>query len=191
MNNLLPIFMKIEENNCIVVGGGNIALQKIEQLICSRAKVTVIAPEISKSIKALPVNSINRKYQTRDIEKSHLIIAATNDNKVNHKIYSDANKRGIPVNVVDQPDLCSFYMGSVYQDGDLKVAISTNGKCPSFGKYLRDHISNFSKGMWGKVLHQLALKREKIINSIPSFSQKQQIMEKIVNCTKIKFIINR
>ncbi|SVE32223.1 uncharacterized protein METZ01_LOCUS485077, partial [marine metagenome] len=69
MNNLLPVFMKLEESHCLVVGGGNIALQKIKQLISSKAKVTVIASEICQSILELPVNSINRKYKSGDIDK--------------------------------------------------------------------------------------------------------------------------
>ena len=178
MNNLLPVFMKLEDSSCLVVGGGKIALQKIEQLICSKAKITVIAPEICKSIKRLPVNSLNRKYIIGDMDQAKLVIAATDDNKVNKKIYEDANKRGIPVNVVDQPELCSFYMGSVYQDGDLKVAISTNGQCPSFGTYLKDHIKNISKGLWGTALDNLALKRKKIIKTLLSYAEKKDVMSK-------------
>ena len=180
MNNLLPVFMKLEDSSCLVVGGGKIALQKIEQLICSKAKITVIAPEICKSIKRLPVNSLNRKYIIGDMDQAKLVIAATDDNKVNKKIYEDANKRGIPVNVVDQPELCSFYMGSVYQDGDLKVAISTNGQCPSFGTYLKDHIKNISKGLWGTALDNLALKRKKIIKTLLSYAEKKDVMGKFV-----------
>ncbi len=107
---------------------------------------------------------------------------------MNRQIYEDSQKNGIPVNVVDQPSLCTFYMGSVFQDGDVKVAISTNGKCPSFGKYIRDHISNTSKGMWGKALEKLALQRKKIINSISSYSEKQLVMEKLVKDSQNKFI---
>jgi len=180
MNNLLPLFMKLEESNCLVVGGGKIALQKIEQLICSKAKVTVVAPEICRTIKSLPVYSMNRKYITGDIDQAKLVIAATDNYKVNKKIYEDANKRGIPVNVVDQPELCSFYMGSVYQDGDLKVAISTNGKCPSFGTYIKNYIKNISKGFWGTALDDLALKREKIVKTLLSYADKKDVIGKLV-----------
>ena len=88
------------------------------------------------------ITLINRKYKTGDINTSKIVIAATDDIIINQKIYRDASKRGVPVNVVDQPELCSFYMGSIYQDGDLKVAISTNGRCPSFGKYIKGPIFN-------------------------------------------------
>ena len=78
MNNLLPVFMKLEDNSCLVVGGGKIALQKIHQLLESKATVIVIAPEINESIKVLPVKLINRNYKTGDIDSASLVIAATN-----------------------------------------------------------------------------------------------------------------
>ncbi|MBC8257288.1 MAG: uroporphyrinogen-III C-methyltransferase [Candidatus Marinimicrobia bacterium] len=187
MNTLLPVFLKLENEPTLVVGGGKIAHQKIEQLLKSKASITVKSPEISENIRSLPVKITGMAYQKNDVEGYKLVIAATDDEKINCQVYEDCQQFGIPVNVVDQPELCTFYMGSVFQDGDLKVAISTNGKCPSFGKYIRDHISNISRGMWGKALEKIALQREKIINFISSYSQKQQIMEKLVNKTNKEF----
>ena len=97
------------------------------------------------------LNLFNKnKYKSIDINQKLIVIAATNDQKVNRKVYKDANKKDIPVNVVDQPDLCSFYMGSTYQDWDLKIAISTNAKCPSFGVFLlfseQDHAPVLQQG---------------------------------------------
>jgi siroheme synthase-like protein len=161
MNNLLPIFMKLEEKPCLVVGGGKIALQKIYQLIESKALITVVAPDISKPIHSQDITAINRCYKSSDLDGMKLVIAATNNKKINKNVFKDANKRGLPINVVDNPELCSFYMSSVYQDGDLKIAVSTNGKCPSFGKYIKKHINNISQGVWGKALDEIAIKREK------------------------------
>ena len=119
MNNLLPIFMKLEELPCLVVGGGKIALQKIHQLIDSNAMVTVISPNISESIHSLPVTVVNRSYQPKDLDGVRLVIAATDNKRVNRQVYLDTLKNSVPVNVVDQPELCTFYLGSVYLDGDL------------------------------------------------------------------------
>ena len=180
MNNLMPIFMKLENEPCLVVGGGKIALNKIHQLVDCKALVTAVSPQISKSISSLPVTTINRRYQTSDLEGVKLVIAATDDKEVNQKIFEDSNKRGLLVNVVDKPNLCSFYMGSIYQDGDLKVAVSTNGKCPSFGTYIIDHIKSFSKGLWGKALDDLAIKREKIINTLSNYTDKKEVIGRLV-----------
>ena len=159
MNRLLPIFMKLENQPCIVVGGGKIAYQKIKQLLEGEAEITVKSPAISEEIRSLPVTIQKTAYQKNDVDGYKLVIAATDDVNVNRQVYEDAQQYGIPVNVVDQPELCSFYMGSVFQDGDVKVAVSTNGKCPSFGKFIRDHINNMSKGVWGKALATFALQR--------------------------------
>ena len=133
MNDLLPIFMKLNNEPCLVVGGGNIAFQKIKQLLHAKAEITVVSPEIMNELISLPINIFNSNYVSSDIIGKKVVIAATDDKMINKLVFEDANKHGVPVNVVDQPDLCSFYMGSVYKDGDLKIAISTNGKCPSFG----------------------------------------------------------
>ena len=182
MNNLLPVFMKFEKRSCLIVGGGKISLQKIYQLLDSKALVTVVAPKICKSIQSLSVTVAQRCYQSSDLDGVKLVIAATNDKKVNQKIFKDANKRGLPVNVVDQPDLCSFFMGSVYVDGDLKIAVSTNGECPSFGLYIKNHIKNISKGLWGRALNDLAIKREIIIKTLSSYTEKKEVMGRLVSC---------
>jgi len=180
MNNLLPIFMKLEDSPCLVVGGGKIAMHKIHQLIDNKALVTAVSPKISKSIYSLPVTVINRRYKTSDLEGVKLVFAATDDKGVNQKIYEDSNNRGLPVNVVDQPNLSSFYMGSIYQDGDLKIAVSTNGKCPSFGTYIKDHIKILSKGLWGKALDDLAIKRKNIIKTFSNYSDKKDAIDRLV-----------
>ena len=180
MNRLLPIFMKLENQPCLVIGGGKIAGEKIKQLLESKADITVKSLEILDDLRYLPITIEEGAYRENDVKGYKLIIAATDDNKTNRQIYEDSQKYGVPVNVVDQPLLCTFYMGSIYKDGDLKVAISTNGRCPSFGKYIRDHISNISKRKWGKALKIIALQREKIVNSISSYSEKKLVMAKLV-----------
>ena len=170
----------MEERSCLIAGGGKIALQKIHQLLDCGALVTVVAPKISKSIQSLPLTIIKRRYQTRDLNGIKLVIAATNDKKINQKIFEDANKIGLPINVADHPKLCSFYMGSVYADGNLKIAVSTNGECPSFGLYIKNHIKNISKGFWGRALNDLAIKREIIINTLSTYREKKEAMGRLV-----------
>ena len=108
MNRLLPIFMKLENQPCIVVGGGKIAYQKIKQLLEGEADITVKSPAISEEIRSLPVTIQKTAYQKNDVDGYKLVIAATDDVNVNRQVYEDAQQYGIPVNVVDQPELCSF-----------------------------------------------------------------------------------
>ena len=125
MNKLLPIFMKLENQPCLVVGGGKIALQKIKQLLESKANITVVAPEVISEIQSLSISIKYSNYSGNEVSNYKLVIAATDQESTNRQVYKDFRKLGIPVNVVDRPELCSFYMGSVYKDGDLKIAIST------------------------------------------------------------------
>jgi len=180
MNNLLPVFMNIDDESCLVIGGGKVAEQKINQLLECKALVRVVSPKISDYIESLPVTIINRSYRSSDLDDIKLVFATTDNKQVNQKIFRDAKKRDLPINVSDQPQLCSFYMGSVHQDGDLKVAVSTNGKCPSFGIYIKEHINNISKGLWGKALNELAIKREKIIKTLSTYTEKKKVMDKLV-----------
>ena len=191
MSDLLPIFMKLNNEPCLVVGGGKIAFQKIMQLLDAKAQITVVSPKIMDDLISLPINIYNRNYMSSDIVGKKVVIAATDDKIINELVFEDANKHGVPVNVVDQPDLCSFYMGSVYTEGDLKIAISTNGKCPSFATYLRDYFNNISQGSWGKSLKELALKREKVIRTLKTYSEKKEIMGEIVKSVLKKKIINK
>ena len=108
MNQLLPIFIKVEKADCLVIGGGMIALQKIEQLLDCKAKIHVVAPEIDSKIEKLSVNINKKSYSIDDLSKVRLVIAATNDAKVNKTVYKDCMQKGIPVNIVDQPELCTF-----------------------------------------------------------------------------------
>ena len=100
MNHLMPIFLKLEKQHCLVVGGGKIALQKINQLLKAKADVTVISPEVIEEIGLLPIKITNRKYRSSDLRKSKIVIAATDDKNINHQVYEDASQNGIPVSTV-------------------------------------------------------------------------------------------
>src|SRR5262245_20535507 len=151
MNTLLPIFLKLNNRAVLVVGGGTVAEQKISQLLEAHAAVTVIAPQVSTKIEQLErqarIRLHKREYRAGEVEGFCLVFGATDDPAAQRAIYEDAGHRNIPVNIVDVPDLCTFYLSSVFQNGDLKIAISTNGKSPTLGKIIRDKIgAEFSNG---------------------------------------------
>lgn len=181
MNNLFPIFFKTENKSCLVIGGGKIAFVKSCQLLECKAEVTVISPEFSAEFDSILLNRIYRKYKTGDVKKFELVIAATDDENVNEQISREAGKSSIPVNVVDNPDLCSFYMGSVYQDKELKIAVSTNGKCPAFGSYIRNYIKETSSGKWGNSLKRLSVARARIYKQTMSFDSKKTTLGKLIS----------
>ncbi len=146
-NKLYPIFLKLENLQILLVGGGNVGLEKITALLknCPEAKVNVIADYICDEIVAISaknqnVNLLNRKFFTSDLDGNDILILATNDRKLHERIKAEARKKRILTNVADTPELCDFYLGSVVQKGDLKIGISTNGKSPTFAKRFREYL---------------------------------------------------
>ena len=145
INQLFPVFLKLEQLHVLIVGGGNIGLEKITAVLKNspRTKVTLVARKILPEIQALKEQApqlmlIERAVEEKDLENKDLIIAATGDRTVSEWIQSESKKRKILINVADTPDLCDFYLGSIVQKGDLKIAISTNGKSPTLAKRLKE-----------------------------------------------------
>ncbi|BDS13797.1 precorrin-2 dehydrogenase/sirohydrochlorin ferrochelatase family protein [Aureispira anguillae] len=150
MNELYPVFLKVNQLPILIVGGGHVGYEKLSLLIKNspQARVILVAKEISPKIRSLlfgrrhQVTLIERSFQLYDLEKKSFVIAATNNNSLNKYIWGEAKTRGIVVNVADTPMLCDFYLGSIVSKGDLKIAISTNGKSPTFAKRLRQLLEH-------------------------------------------------
>lgn len=143
MNELYPIFLKTHQLKILIVGGGNVGLEKLTFLLKSspRSTVTLISidfiPEVLEKIEEFKLNFIQKAYETSDLDDAVIVIAATDDNEVNEQIYHDAKAANILANVADNPPFCDFYMGGIVTKGNLKLAISTNGKSPTMAKRLR------------------------------------------------------
>ena len=142
-NNLYPIFLRMHRLETLIIGGGNVALEKLTFLLKSspNANVTMVAINFSNEIKEVAqqfdVRLIKMAYDASFLYDRHLVIAATNKYEVNRQIYQDAKQRNLLVNVADTPELCDFYLGGIVTKGNVKVAISTNGKSPTTAKRLR------------------------------------------------------
>lgn len=143
-NELYPIFLKAHQLNILIVGGGNVGLEKLSFLLKSspNANVSLVAPFIREEVKTLAkkhetVTLIKDAYATAHLDKKHIVIAATDDQKVNLSIFEEAKRRNLLVNLADQPQYCDFYLGGIVTKGNVKIAISTNGKSPTTAKRLR------------------------------------------------------
>lgn len=144
MNNLYPIFLKVHKLNVLLVGGGFVATEKLEFLLKSspEAQVTVVSREFRPEFlevaeKAETVTLIDDVYHEKYLGGKHLVIGATDDKSVNRQIRDEAKERFLLVNIADTPELCDFYLGGIVTKGNLKIAISTNGKSPTTAKRLR------------------------------------------------------
>ena len=142
-NELYPVFLKVSQLNVLIIGGGNVALEKLSFLLKSspNANVALIALDFSPEIVNLAnkhnIVKMMRPYSSNILHKQHIVIAATNDKEINKQIYKDAKEKQLLVNVADTPDLCDFYLGGIVTKGNVKIAISTNGKSPTTAKRLR------------------------------------------------------
>ena len=148
MNELYPIFLKVTQLNVLVVGGGNVGLEKLTFLLKSspNAKVTVVAPEFHPELTELakkhPVQLIDDVYNVSYLKEKHLVIATTDNVNVNIEVYRHCKEQHILVNVADNPPYCDFYMGGIVTKGNIKIAISTNGKSPTLAKRLRQFFED-------------------------------------------------
>lgn len=142
-NTLYPVFLKVRNLEVLIVGGGNVAEEKLTFLLKSSpdAKVVMVSPMFRPKTLELAnrynVKTIQKKYHRRFLKGKHIVIATTDVPEVNVKVYKDCRKRSKLVNVADNPPYCDFYMGGIVTKGNVKVAISTNGKSPTTAKRLR------------------------------------------------------
>ncbi len=141
---LLPIFLRLEERRCLVVGAGTVALAKIESLRAAGAEITVVAPDAIAQVQELVAEGAvtwqARRFDAADIDGVFLVIAATNAPEVNRAVHEEALRRNVLCNAVDDPPNCDFYFGSVVARGDLQIAISTAGESPALAQRLRREI---------------------------------------------------
>ncbi len=171
---LLPVFLKMKGRPCLLVGGGHIALEKIRILLECETAVRVIAPEALAEVEQLAAEGriiFERKpYSSGDLEAFSLVIAATNDRELNHRIHAEATARGRLVNVVDDPDYCDFYFGSIVRRGALQVAISTTGESPAFAQQLKQEIDDAlppDTGPWLARLGELRRQINRVVEAGP------------------------
>jgi len=144
-NELYPIFLKLHNLSVLIVGGGNVGLEKLSFLLKSspNAKVEVVAPHFLEELVSLAaahpsVKLTKERFKKKMLKKRNMVIACTDDLKVNKRVYELSRKRYLICNIADTPDLCDYYLGGIVTKGNVKIAISTNGKSPTTAKRLRE-----------------------------------------------------
>ena len=147
-NQLFPVFLKLDNLHTVLVGGGNVGLEKLTALLQNSpaAVVTVISKTFLAEVHVLAaqypqITIIQKPFTDTDLDGGDIVIAATNDSELNSYIRQSAHDRKLLINVADKPDLCDFYLGSIVQKGNLKIGISTNGKSPTIAKRLKEVLN--------------------------------------------------
>ena len=176
-NQLYPVFLKLDKLNMLIVGAGEVGYEKLSFILKSspNANITVVATWISKDVQSLlngggfDVHVQEKSFETEDIFGHDIVVAATDDHELNLQIHAAAKSQGKIVNVADTPNLCDFYMGSIVTRGDLKVAISTNGKSPTFAKRFRQLLEEILPQDTQELINNLKNIRDRLTGG---FSQK-------------------
>jgi siroheme synthase-like protein len=136
-----PVVLRVAGRPVLVVGGGPVALRKVQGLVGAGAAVTVVSPDFVGAFDDLEVRCIARPYRCSDLEGMRLVIAATNDPAVQQQVFDDCERAGIWVNSADDPDRCSFILPALTRRGPIIVAVSTQGRSPALAQQLRDRVA--------------------------------------------------
>jgi precorrin-2 dehydrogenase len=189
--NLFPIMLNLEDKHILVIGGGEVAFRKSEDLLNAGGILTIISPDFHDGILKLKekfknkIDLINRKYEDGDLKKYLMVFSATNDSAVNKIIHKEASDRNILINAVDDPPNCSFYIPSFIQRGDLILSLSTSGASPSMAGKLRRELEKIIPDNIEEMLVALRSARE-LLKTNDSFNHldfesRGVILKKIVN----------
>jgi siroheme synthase-like protein len=177
--------LKLTGRRCVVVGGGDIGLEKVEGLLACDGKVTLIAPEAHEELQRLAaegsIDWVRREYEPGDLEATFIAIAATNDTDVNIRIYEDAERRAMLVNIVDVPPLCNFILPAIVRTGPLAIAISTAGASPALAKRIKREIAETFGEPYAALAVLLNEARGWAKGTLPTYQDRKAFFEGIVN----------
>jgi len=189
-----PIFLNLEGRRVVVIGGGTVAVRKVQVLLDSGARVIVVSDNIDKMIATFSSienpELIKSKYEKSYLSGAVLVIAATNDNELNKQIYKDCQEFEILCNVVDVPELCDFYVPAVVKRGNLQIAIGTNGACPAYSGHLRKKMEETFTEQHGKFLEVLEQMRLKVIDEVSEPNMRKAILGKLCDDSSFDYFIN-
>ncbi len=182
--NYFPVFLDIKNRSCLVVGAGNVAARKIELLLKAGASVKVIAREISQAVVELqhehPIQCETREFVDSDIDGVSLVVSATDNSKLNKKISTIAQSKQIPVNVVDNPDLCSFITPSMIDRNPVQIAISTGGSSPVLARHIRTKLESTIPSSYGELAGLFSRHRDLVKAAFPDVVERRRFWESVL-----------
>ena len=180
-----PIFMELGGRRVVVVGGGAVAVRKAEVLLGAGARLVVVALKPSDAMTTLCTKQgaelVRDRYAKHYIGQAVLVVAATDDPKVNEQVYRDCQELEILCNVVDDPQHCDFFVPAVVKRGDLQIAIGTEGYCPAYAGHLRQRLETMFTEEHGKFLAELENVRKQIVDQVSSAADRKTLLGRLVD----------
>lgn len=179
-----PIYIDVEDHDVLIVGGGEVCARKAETMLRYGARVTVVAPQATDAITRWgeegKLSLILKEYQEQDVEGRSLVIASTDNQRVNTQVAGDCRKRKIPVNVVDVTPLCEFIVPSIIEQGSIQVAISTGGSSPALARTLRQTLQKIIGPEYAEANDLLGSLRESAKKRLPTDTDRKRFFDGIV-----------
>lgn len=189
-----PVYLDIQNRNCMVVGGGSVGTRKVMTLLDCDAKVTVVSPVITKKLLELADSGSiivkRRSYQTSDLDEIFLVIGATDNQELNRQIQTEAERIGILYNIADNPEACNFILPSIVHRGDLVIAISTSGKSPAFAKKLRKDLEKQFGNEYAVFLKLMGSIRKKLLAQNHRPESHKHIFKQLISKGIVEMIKN-
>jgi precorrin-2 dehydrogenase len=177
--------LRLSGRKCLVVGGGDVGLEKIEGLLACDGEVVLVAPDASEEVRALAAEGsiewVRRRFEPADLEGKFMAIAATDDTDVNIAVYDAAEERAMLVNVVDVPSLCNFILPAIVRTGPLAIAISTAGASPALAKRMKREVAAMFGDSYAELAEVLNEVRGWAKGTLPTYQDRKAFFEEIVN----------
>jgi len=177
----LPVYINIRGQRCLVVGGGEIAARKASLLAKAGGKIDVVAEEVSSGVSAVVASCdgqvFKRRYQTSDLDGAIIVIAATNDEQVNRQVSEEAKERSLPVNVVDNPELCSFILPAIIDRSPVVIAVSSGGQSPVLARLIRAKLETTIPASYGRLAKLVGAVRDKVKARFDTINQRREFWE--------------
>jgi precorrin-2 dehydrogenase/sirohydrochlorin ferrochelatase len=177
--------LKLTGRRCLVVGGGEVGLEKVEGLLACDGRVVLVAPEAEPELERLAAEGSiewdRREYRPEDLDASFMVIAATDDSEVNIGVFHDAERHAMLVNVVDVPPLCNFILPAIVRTGPLAIAISTAGASPALAKRMKREVSELFGEEYARLAVLLNEARGWAKGTLPTYQDRKAFFEDIVN----------
>ena len=187
-----PIFLNLRGKRTVVVGGGMVAQRKIETLLEHGADVHVISraltPELDREVKGGRVKHLGEEFSETHLDGAFMVIAATDDTDLNRRVSRAAQKKGLLINAVDQPDDCNFIVPSILRRGDLRIAISTSGKSPAMARKVREDLETQFGDEYESFLNLMGRMRREIIARRLSQKENSRIFRELIDSSILEAI---
>ena len=188
-----PIFLELAGRRVVIIGGGAVAARKAEVILKAGARLIVVAERIDDMLRKVCAGTkaelIESRYSKEYLAEATLAIAATDNAKLNSRIYKDCQQLEILCNVVDSPELCDFFVPAVVKRGDLQIAIGTEGRSPAYAGHIRKKLEKIFTEKHGEFLAELERLRERIIEKVADPAKRKALSGELVDDASFEYFV--